>query len=1278
MTRRLGILSLLTLLVAGAVLHEAMAYVAIVNKNDHQEMHVLPVPGKVTIDGDLKEWDLSGAILMFMDEGSKTIYSVRGALMYDKDFLYVGAQIKDPTPMVNNYTFGGEYNMSWNADAVQMRFLSFPGSQATASIQTGGHIAPEEDKCVNHLTFWYSTEDQKAGFFAMHTLGFADPELNPAGVEGAYKKDVDGKGYTMEYKVPWGVLRAPRPLAAGDTVKVQWQLHWGNDLGNAVRCGMTDVRASEGSDDLGYMGPRSWGKGIFEKTGNIKLTEATVVGRAQGHIPIAFKLEKGGKVSLAIVDARGKLVRTCLGAEPFQAGEQTHLWDGLDDYDRPVPADTYVARILTHDGFTQKFVCDVGVSGTPPHQTEDGTGGWAGDYGAPRYVATDGERVVLGTGSSEAAPGTICTDLEGKKKYGSAAAGGPLVLHKGFGYFLQWGSTKLLKFELEKGSLSPFKSGKPEMAILQRAEKEDTQLWNNRSWLLRALAAVDDSTLALSCSFENKILLIDMETGTVKGEAELKAPQGLAVDAKGTLYAISESTLGRYDLKSRQFTPIAANLDSPSMLACDGEGNVYASLAGKTMQVWKFNKDGKVLLKYGKEGGRPSLGKFDPAGMLNPYAIAVDKNGRLWVAEADGQPKRYSVWNADGKLYKDFFGSQDYATTAYVDPEAPEYVYAQGVRYRVDHDKGTWAPDATLLRERTEEGVSFAVPGSHPGAAFVNTKGRKFLVVGNGLTIYEVVKDAFVPRLCESRDAKANKNQLWIDSNNDGKVQAAEVQAVVRPWSYYWTAIVDKDLNLYGFDGAKWACQGGAKTTQPYSIVRWDFLGFNEQGGLKYGDPAKPTLVVTDPDGGSLAAWSVDEDGNIYSLVSGGSLERGIRAQGSGHRVVKFSPKGEKLWEYHNVHCAFAWASEAYTPGYVVGAICFARGLPAELVGITGYYGQYFLLDAKDGLFADALGEDQRSAYRLDQHMVLTENFNGTLFKHKNGKTYFLGGDADCRLWELTGLNTVKRETAKVKVTEAMVAKARDNARRNLEAAQAATGKKMARIARLNNAAADGKYDEWAPAPSVTIFMEEKRSATAQLGYDDKNLYVRFQVADESPLLNTPTDYKLLFKSGDAVEIQLGTALPKRTVRGQNQQNMAVGDLRLIMARTADGKMVATLYRYVTADKEKPNQASFETQSSGKDTLDEVVACNDLPMNTKIEKDGYVVEAAIPWASLGIPPKNRLALIGDLGVIYGNEGGTRNAIRYMWSDKSPEVSINNDIPSEIRIHPNQWGSLMLE
>jgi hypothetical protein len=40
--------------------------------------------------------------------------------MYDRDCLYVGGRLKDPTPMMNQYRFGGQVNAAWNADALQV------------------------------------------------------------------------------------------------------------------------------------------------------------------------------------------------------------------------------------------------------------------------------------------------------------------------------------------------------------------------------------------------------------------------------------------------------------------------------------------------------------------------------------------------------------------------------------------------------------------------------------------------------------------------------------------------------------------------------------------------------------------------------------------------------------------------------------------------------------------------------------------------------------------------------------------------------------------------------------------------------------------------------------------------------------------------------------------------------------------------------------------------------------------------------------------------------
>lgn len=1276
----------------------ACAYVAIVNKTDHSEIHVVPVPGKVVIDGKLDDWDLSGAITMFIDEASKASYSVRGAMMYDKDFLYIAARVKDPTPMMNNYSFGGEASKAWDADAIQIFLLSNPDLKSDASIQTGSRMSAEDQQFVTTFWMWYSTQDEAPGFYSLYTLQYQNPTLNPPGVEKATVKDEDGKGYTMEYRIPWKVLRAPREIVPGDKMQCQWQLMWGNDRGTTTRCGMTDVRRG-GSGDLGYMGPSSWGTAIFEKEGNLKLVEKSGSSRADGFIPVAFSLEKPAKVSMAICNAEGRLIRTAFGAQPYQAGPQTWMWDGLDDADKPVPAGTYTVKMLTHDGIAQKFVCDIGVSGTPPYQTEDGTGGWAGDYRHPQSMAIDGDCVILGTAIAEAAQPTIRTDLDGRKKFGTAVAGHAVALHKGFGYMLSAGGAKITKFSLENGMLAPFSTGRPETAASSPRPGESAEDWGNRSWQVHGIAVVGDQ-LVVSSLTEDKLFLLDLASGEVRGDAALPKPFGLATGPDGGLYAVSGNAVGRYDLKTQQFKAIATDLDTPKHLAVDAAGNVYVSLHGKAMQVWKIAPDGKVALKYGVAGGRPTLGKFNPAGMLNPWNVAVDKNGRLWVAEADSQPKRYSVWNPDGTLWKEFFGSMDYATTAYLDAAKPEFIYAQCVRYRVDYDKGTWYPDATILRTREEAGVPLAAPSSHGGATIRVVQGRTFFLVGDerplGMTIYEQVGDAHIPRLAAftatreriplGKDGKPTPNakprptkvlSLWVDDDNDGTVEPEEIRDTDAPWGYTWTPCADAEMNLYKFTGTQWHAQGGAKTTQPYGIARWAFKGFNDKGGLVYGDVSE---VATDPDGGAIAEAIPDSaDGSMYALVSGGSLERGQRPQGSGHRVVMFSPDGKKRWEYQDVHCAFAWTGDAYTPGHLAGAMVFSRGTTPDLVGVTSYYGQYFLLDKQDGLFVDALGEDQRSVYKLDQHMVLTENFNGTMFRHpKSGKTYFLGGDADLRLWELTGLDTLKRQSLKVTVSPEQVAKASAASKQNFLAGQGAVGKKTAKLPRLEKAAADGKYDEWLKSQPLTICMEGNRTAQSQLGYDDKSLHVRFQVSDESPFVNTPSDPRLLFKSGDAVEVNIATDLEKRPVRGQNQQQMKPGDVRIIVARTANGDLVATRYRYVTTEKEKPNTFSVETKSSGKDTLDDVAVWTDLPMHASVQKDGYVVEVAIPWKDLGIEPKPGLALSGDVGVIYGNEGGTKNAIRYMWSDKSPEVSINNDIPSEIRIHPNCWGGWMLE
>jgi hypothetical protein len=319
----------------------------------------------------------------------------------------------------------------------------------------------------------------------------------------------------------------------------------------------------------------------------------------------------------------------------------------------------------------------------------------------------------------------------------------------------------------------------------------------------------------------------------------------------------------------------------------------------------------------------------------------------------------------------------------------------------------------------------------------------------------------------------------------------------------------------------------------------------------------------------------------------------------------------------------------------------------------------------------------------MDHTFVATENFNGNIFRHpETGKTYFTGGDCDCRIWELTGLDGIRRRMVSIRLSAGEAAQAVKNADQNRQVQLAMiakhTGRKSAALTRLSKARVDGKDSEWQGVPALVLGDDKNKRAQVQFGYDEKNLYARFQVTTAVPFRNTPTDYRLLFKSGSALELCLTPHTANRQVKAHNVHPMQVGDLRIVLARTADGKMIATRYRPRIQGREKPLASYFETPAAGREDFDEIAEWNDLPMHYRATSGGYAVEVAVPWDATAVKPSPGVRFLADAGVIYGNTGGTRNAVRAMWSDRTPEVGVNNDVPTESRLHPNGWGVIVVE
>lgn len=91
-------------------------------------IRVLPVPGKVAIDGKLDDWDLSGGVFGCdnVEEG-RDQYAAWFHAMYDKDYVYVLAHFVDPTPYNNPGQPGADYG--FQGDCLQFRTITCQGTQ---------------------------------------------------------------------------------------------------------------------------------------------------------------------------------------------------------------------------------------------------------------------------------------------------------------------------------------------------------------------------------------------------------------------------------------------------------------------------------------------------------------------------------------------------------------------------------------------------------------------------------------------------------------------------------------------------------------------------------------------------------------------------------------------------------------------------------------------------------------------------------------------------------------------------------------------------------------------------------------------------------------------------------------------------------------------------------------------------------------------------------------------------------------------------------------------
>jgi len=1224
-------LVVLALLNAGAV---AFAQQEETGWGRHKRMFAVPAPGKVTIDGKFDDWDLSARLETYVMAATRDMQCGRLAVMYDADALYIGAEVRDTTPMMNRQSPEANGETAWDADSLQFR-LSVDPDLGYPLTYTSWNREPNDQ--VVHLLLWYYTDRREPNLQIQTGMNYAIPPwCDKFGVvprnmfEAAYLMAPDKKGYTLEYRIPWRTLGARKPPTGGDIVAATYQFNFGrpDGLKTAGYSGWAyDLQAYVG---FAYQNSGCWGKLVFSKEGNLprELVEEGVPPTKPRPLVFEYDLPEDAEVTIALYNDRNEIVRSLVTSSPRQAGHIVEHWDGLDDLGRPLPAGTYTWKGLYHQPLSVKHVLSVHNSGQPPWKTDDNTGGWGGDHGVPQAACALGADMLLGWDSAEAGWGIIRVDADGRKKWGTLAAASHIATDGQRVYVASRESwTKegdvVRLYDAEDGRVLAFGN---EAALLKPAP--DTSIGG---------LAVHDGVLYVSCPAKDSIFLYDAAQGNVKTVWSVPKPASLAIRPDGALLTLSNRRLavvadGRVTLLG------AEPLEEPSGI---------------------FAPDGKPRGAIGKEGGRPSVGRFDPAGMYQPGGLALDRRGRLWVAESADAPKRISVWDVEtGALVKDFFGGAHYSAMIWMDPERPDEVYCDGTIWKIDLDKKTSYPYATIWRPKGDNSPGLFSTHAYGFRTVTAANGRQYGWTSDAryrgpMLLMRVEGDWFKPILMFPLfrpPVMADKQKypmydafVWVDRNDDQMFQESEISASLgKDWivgrGFTW---VDRNLNLWGRMGKK---------GKVYRPIRFEADG-------------RPVYDFTKPEVVPMPVESVDAfDGTLYTLDPGDPPGDYI---GYGH----WQANGKMLWGYRG---AIAWHRALGMPPQRAGKLwgpSTLLGTAGEFTGLNTYFGCFHIYTRKEGLCVGKIFRDPRLGGGMGPDIIHCENYNGQLVKPRGMDRYFaLAGDQDGRISEVFGLQTVRRlEGGTYTLSEADVKKAAEAVTEYLA--------KKAKAQRLVIVRGRKALDVAQPVEKI---ISSTRSFTARAAYDDANLYLLYKVTSPSDLINSTTDPRLVFKGGNLLDIQLATdpgADPER-------KTPAPGDLRILVSRKAkpDGTFSTLAVVFRPKVKGFAGEPIELTSPTGKELFDSIEVTDRIGLEYRRGRGEpfFTAVVTIPLDLIGLKLQPGQKVRMDVGYIYGNTSGSEAMARSYWSNNGFSANVLKDIPNESRLTPAEWGTATVE
>ena len=576
-------------------------------------------------------------------------------------------------------------------------------------------------------------------------------------------------------------------------------------------------------------------------------------------VPVTYSAPADGFISLALSNDHGQLVRSLLYAKPVKAGRGSVPWDGTSDLGIPQSAGSYSTKAIF---FKEKpkadYVMTVGKSGNPPYRTPDGKGDWGANLGGPAAICSNSDSVMMVWGCVEDNQITGIQQMDGEGN----------ILMRYFSFY-PWdtrltGAMDDRNFYLgimnqgkKQVEIAAYELGKPRgkiLAVLPTKPHEDE---TETRWRGRFTASIDGMALTADTLFatiaaDDALFIIDRATGAIRKQVTLTSPRDVKV-ANGGLIVQSGNRIVRLTLAGEVERTLVdeGSLTDPRALAVDAQGNFFSS--GANGQVARFSAEGKLLAKFGKEGGAAKTGRVNSQTIGQVAAMCRGPKGdSIWVQDvATGFP-RTSRWSLDGKLQHEWFTPKLDLFAPRINPARPTELLATngafsdepGIRsYEIDWATKSWKPgwyydntwadmfsctDVYLGYEHGGNPLAKPRGGKSPwpvfhysGRTFVTHGGKNFFMNGEGnddgaifqysadekprpvaLVGYHHVVKQPDGKYQGSYDQGPNQWLTWADRNGDARMSADEIthvkdvpalEGVVRVAS----AKLDENLNVH-------------------------------------------------------------------------------------------------------------------------------------------------------------------------------------------------------------------------------------------------------------------------------------------------------------------------------------------------------------------------------------------------------------------------------------------------------------------------------------------------